>query len=151
MIFGLKGVDLANNFELIRGLRYSGNFRGDACETAILGVRTVEAMYHKTVLQDWTREVLSIPWNPHGKGTTLSEYKYYRSLTATTPSRIPAVRVSCTPAQNLSRSDSKVRVPFLEPNGCSGGSQMSQFVEFDMSNNSSTNNIHATWGRLVAW
>lgn len=145
MIFGPKGIDIANNFELIRGFRYSGNFRGYACETAIVGLRAVEAMYQKTILQDWTREVMSIPWDPHGRRSKFLEYKYYRSLTATTASRIPAVRVSCTPAQNISHTGRKIDFPFLDPNGCSKHSQRVRSHIVDELADPPSSEVRATW------
>ena len=120
LVFGPQGVDIANDFRLLPAMRYSGSYRGYACETAVIGIRTAEAIYHQQILHDWRTEVMSIPWAASGRRSTLSEYKYYTSLTSTTSSRIPAVRISCTPAQDISRLERNIEFPVLDPDGCTG-------------------------------
>lgn len=120
LVFGPQGVDIANDFRLLPAMRYSGNYRGYACETAVLGIRTVQAMYQQQILRDWRTEVMSIPWSKRGEISALSEYKYYSSLTSTTSSRIPAVRISCTPAQEISQLEHNIRFPVLTADGCTG-------------------------------
>lgn len=117
LVFGPQGVDINNDFRLLPAMRYSGNYRGYACETAVIGIHAVEAMYHQQILRDWRTEVMSMP---QANSKALSEYKYYTSLTSTTSSRIPAVRISCTPAQNVSRLEPNVEFPILDPSGCTG-------------------------------
>jgi hypothetical protein len=120
LVFGPKAVDIANDFRLLPAMRYSGNYRGYACETAAIGIRTVQAMYHQQILPDWRTEVMSIPFSKVAKTAGLSEYKYYSSLTATTSSRIPAVRISCTPAQEISQLERDIKFPVLAADGCTG-------------------------------
>jgi hypothetical protein len=120
LLFGPQGVDIANGFRLLPAMRYSGSYRGYACETAVVGIRTAEAMYHQQILHDWRTEVRSIPWATSGRRSTLSEYKYYTSLTSITSSSIPAVRISCTPAQDISQLERNIEFPVLDPDGCTG-------------------------------
>ena len=141
LVFGPQGVDINNDFRLLPAMRYSGNYRGYACETAVIGIHAVEAMYHQQILRDWRMEVMSLPQANSG---ALSEYKYYSSLTSTTSSRIPAVRISCTPAQNVSRSDQKVEFPILEPGGCTGKGRITKTYNVT-GLNGSTNHSNFNW------
>ncbi|KEF58836.1 uncharacterized protein A1O9_03679 [Exophiala aquamarina CBS 119918] len=150
LIFGPRGVDITNNFEMIRGLRYSGSLRGYACETAMVGTRIVDAMYHKQLLQDWSREVMSIGLNSRSNSPAESNYKYYRSLTATTSSRIPAVRVSCTPAQNMSSQSGQIELPILNEEGCSPSASRTTSVPRDWLNDSLLHQFRAFWNDKTA-
>lgn len=145
LILGPRGIDVTNDLEMIRGLRYSGSFRGYACETAVIGTRIVDAMYHKRLLQDWISEVMAIGLNSRGHSPTQSNYKYYRSITATTSSRVPAVRVSCTTAQHISSSSGQFEVPILDAEGCSPSTRATRFMQHDWLADPELHQFHALW------
>jgi len=138
--FGPKSVDIANNFRMLPAMRYGGNFRGYACETAIVGPRAGEAVYQQQIMHDWATTATSLSGSLRYK-----YYKFYSSLTATTKSRIPVVRILCSSAQNISRFEQNVEFPVLNSAGCSSAAQNSTLKYIANLENSAINHWRITW------
>ena len=120
-----------------------GNYRNFACESAVIGARLAEAMIMSQLQEDWYQEVMAIPYNP--LTSTLSELKYYEWLQIQVNSRIPAVRVGCSPAQNLSASEANIQFPIIPELGCWNTVGTYNYTEM---NQTTSSNIRTTWTKL---
>jgi hypothetical protein len=142
IIFGGKSVYLSNNFQLLPASQYYGNFRGYACETSLLGIHNAEAMFHTQLRHDWLLEAYSIPYNPLTKE---AEYKYYGSLSTNSNSRLPASRVYCSQAQNISRTGITIDFPIIRADGC--GISTKNFTAPSL-NRTPSSHIRTSWTSL---
>lgn len=107
---------MPSTFSQMPSFVLTGNFRQFACETSVTGIRDAEAIYLSQLIKDWQLAVASVSYDP--SKTSISEYKSYDNLRVTAPSRVPAVRVACSGAQNISRDGSEVDFPVLPGYGC---------------------------------
>ena len=118
----------------------SGNWRSYACQTSMTGVHVATAIVLSRLLEDWHQTAMSIPYSP--TTSSISQYKYYDSLSIQTDSRIPAVRVACSGGQNLSLADNAIRFPVMPQLGCWNSTDTFTFPAL---NKIPTDNIRATW------
>ena len=121
----------------------SGNWRSYACQTSTAGVHSATAVILSELLGDWLQTVLAIPYNPIT--SSISQYKYYDSLSAEASTRLPMVRVACSDAQNLSAYDNKILFPVMPEVGCWNSTDVFAFQSF---NTTSKNNLKTTWVSL---
>ena len=140
--YGQSMMKITSPLQLVPDVTLTGNFRAWACETSMIGVSVAETILEARLLHDWYQAVMSIPYNP--LTTSLSEYKYFSDLFSSVKSTIPAVRVGCTVAQNISAAESIVEFPVMPETGCWRATDTLNFsslaTEFD--------HIRTTWTSL---
>ena len=120
-----------------------GNWRSYACQTSLTGVHSATAIFLSTLLGDWHQTVMAIPYNPIT--SSISQYKYYESLSAEANTRLPAVRVACSDAQNLSANDNNILFPVMPKLGCWNSTDSFAFQSFNATPKS---NLKVTWVSL---
>ena len=119
---------------------YNGDRRSFACETSVIGVHGATAIYLSQLINDWQRTVMSLSFA--SLRDSRSQYKYTFGLRAEASSRVPAVRVACSDAQNISAEDTEVEFPLLVDNTCWHSSKKLGIRDLNLV---PTNNLTTTW------
>lgn len=144
-LFGERTIDLPSQLSVIPGLFLHGTPRAAACHTAAIGVDLREGILLYQLHSDWRQTVFSRPFRAFQP--SVSEYKYAYSTRADsqTKTKVPAVRVACSSAQNLSSSAYQVKFPILPVNSCPDQATSLHDVSL---NKKSTNRIQSRWSSL---
>ena len=104
------------------------------------GIHTATAIFLSKLLEDWHLTAMSIPYR--SLTPSISQYKYYGGLSAEANSWVPAVRVACSDAQNVSSTDHLIHFPVLPDYGCWSSTATFQHP---MLNQTPSQNVRTTW------
>ncbi|KAF4624806.1 hypothetical protein G7Y89_g13362 [Cudoniella acicularis] len=139
-------ITIASTLPAVPEYNLQGSFRGMGCQTVVIGPHLPTIMYQRQIMDDWLKTVEDIPWDPLKIWTASSaEYKWFGGYQFNTATRIPAVRVACSEAQNISTSGRTVSFPTLQQNTCW---QNSSSFEVSALNSTPTPHIRTTWIQL---
>ena len=116
LLFSGRNLTLSSSADTIPDSQMYGNWRAISSETAVQGVHLASAILQKRVVQDWEEAVTALPYS--ALKASFSEYKYHYSCFASSPSRVPVVRIACSDAQSLSSASKDVYFPILPELNC---------------------------------
>ncbi|KAK4215713.1 hypothetical protein QBC37DRAFT_281040 [Rhypophila decipiens] len=145
-VFSEQYIDVAS---ITRGMPVSklmGSVRGVACQTAAVGSFLPAVMFQKKLLNDWETIVGNISFGAKTMSTAV--YRYYSGAPITTTAiNIPAVRTSCSMAQDLLANDSTVSFPVIPELSCPANGQKSRMVT-QLQDSMPSTSLRTRWIRL---
>jgi len=120
--FGDQTVAVPSITAGVPGTQLQGSIRGVTCQTSVIAPYLPAVMYQYRLRDDWGKVVGNIPWDA-GRllEQSTAEYRYNYGVVLATSTPVPAVRTTCSEAQNISAGVNTMRFPVMPQYSCWGG------------------------------
>lgn len=119
--FGEQSVAVPSTTPGVPATALQGSIRGVTCQTSVIAPFLPVVAYQNLLKEDWGKVVANIPWDASRLlEQSTAEYRYNYGSFLATSTRVPAVRTTCSEAQNISAGVSTMRFPVMPRYSCRG-------------------------------